>query len=199
MWKRILIVTALVGLVGVVLGAGILPTMDGTGQVVEAQGQGHGGGQRGVDEASDTGSGLPGGGRAEGRGTRPGGSSDSDSHLSGRTEGRGKGQGAQSGTDQAHAAQEWVTLAGVVTTVDEDTLLVQTDDGAQVVVEGRAWRFAQEEGFWAASGDEVMLTGFHEGEEFKVGRIEDTTSGPDVLLREDSGRPMWAGRGRMRS
>ena len=41
-----------------------------------------------------------------------------------------------------------------------------------------------------------MLYGFYEGDDFEIGAIEDVTSGERVTLRDDTGRPLWAGRGR---
>jgi hypothetical protein len=73
---------------------------------------------------------------------------------------------------------------------------VQTGDGRCVRVENRAWWFAEEQGFWAQTGDDVTLIGFYEGDESEVGQIDNLTSGQSVLLRGDGGRPMWAGRGR---
>ena len=80
--------------------------------------------------------------------------------------------------------------------VDANTLIVQTDSGEQVTVENRAWWFAQEQGFSAQVGDQVTLVGFYEGDDLEVGRIDDTTSGQTVLVRDENGRPLWAGRGR---
>jgi hypothetical protein len=77
-----------------------------------------------------------------------------------------------------------------------DGLADETSDGGQVTVENRPWLFAQEQGFSAQVGDQVTLTGFYEGDEFEVGQITDSTNGKAVRLRDESGRPGWAGRGR---
>jgi hypothetical protein len=46
-------------------------------------------------------------------------------------------------------------------------------------------------------GDEVTVYGYDEDGEFKAGVVENLTSGASIILREESGRPMWAGwRGR---
>jgi hypothetical protein len=76
---------------------------------------------------------------------------------------------------------------------------VEATDGTQVGVEGRPWSFAQEQAFQAQAEDQVSLQGFYEDGEFKAGRIDNLTNGQSVDLREDSGRPMWAGRGRGRN
>jgi len=73
---------------------------------------------------------------------------------------------------------------------------VLTAAGEQVVVENRPWSFAQEMGFAAQPGDQVTLVGFYEDETLEVGQIADASNGQTVQLRDESGRPMWAGRGR---
>jgi hypothetical protein len=106
-------------------------------------------------------------------------------------------------TGQA-SVEEWLTLQGTVVSVDADTLIVQTASGEQVSVENRAWWFAQEQGFSAQVGDQVTLVGFYEGDDpstgsglrFEVGQIDDATNSQTVLVRDENGRPLWAGRGR---
>ena len=51
----------------------------------------------------------------------------------------------------------------------------------------------------AQAGDSVSLTGFYEDGDFEVGQIDDQTTGQTVSLRDESGRPLWAGRGRRSS
>jgi hypothetical protein len=116
----------------------------------------------------------------------------------------GRGQGGQgqggAGAEVAGAGQAkvdaWLTLHGTVESVDEASLVVQTAEGEQVVVENRPWWFAQEQGFSARVGDEVSLLGFYEGDEFEVGRLDNLSAGLTIPIREENGRPLWAGRGR---
>lgn len=99
------------------------------------------------------------------------------------------------GTGQAQVDQ-WLTLHGMVVSVDASSLVVQADDGEQVVVENRPWWFAQEQGFAAQTGDEVILVGFYEDGEFEVGQLENVSMNLTVPIREENGRPLWAGGGR---
>jgi hypothetical protein len=99
------------------------------------------------------------------------------------------------GVGQA-AVDEWITLEGIVDSVDEASVTVLTADGDVVTVENRPWAFAQEEGFSVESGDQVRLTGFYEDGELEVGAIDNLTAGTSVQMREEGGRPLWAGRGR---
>jgi hypothetical protein len=99
---------------------------------------------------------------------------------------------------------EWVTLDGVVASVDSVELVVQTTDGQEILVDGRPWLFTQEQGFSVQVGDHVTLIGFYEdgdpltssGHSFEVGQIQNASTGQTVVIREDSGRPLWAGGGR---
>jgi hypothetical protein len=106
--------------------------------------------------------------------------------------------GDGTGTGQAQV-DEWVTLNGTVLSATADEMIVNTTDGQQILVDGRAWRFAQEQAFMAQVGDSVNLTGFYEDGDFEVGQIDDLSSGKSVSLRDESGRPLWAGRGRRSS
>jgi hypothetical protein len=118
-------------------------------------------------------------------------------------QGRRDAPGDQTGTGQANL-EEWLTLQGTVVRVDADTLVVQTTSGEKVSVENRAWWFAQEQGFSTRVGNQVTLVGFYEGDDpstssglcFEVGQIDDTINGQTVLVRDENGRPLWAGRGR---
>jgi len=99
------------------------------------------------------------------------------------------------GAGQAQVDQ-WLTVQGTVTWVDSNGLIVQSSGGGEVAVENRPWWFAQEQGFSAQVGDQLSLVGFYENDDFEVGQITNVTSGQTVPIREESGRPLWAGRGR---
>ncbi|MCL7453544.1 MAG: hypothetical protein M8467_10915 [Anaerolineae bacterium] len=135
-----------------------------------------------------------------------------DGTIEGRGPGTGpsRGQGGYSGEDQLDApgdgtgtgqaqVDEWITLYGTVQVATVDEMIVQTGDGQEILVDGRAWRFAQELGFMAYEGDQLSLTGFYEDGDFEVGQINDETTGQSASLRDENGRPLWAGRGRQGS
>ena len=64
-------------------------------------------------------------------------------------------------------------------------------------MENWAWWFAADAGFLAEIGDSIGLNGFYETvDTFEVSRIENLTNGIEVLIREENGRPLWAGNGR---
>jgi hypothetical protein len=187
MLKKIVVGTLLVGLIGVLALGAINRTLAKTSDVAQAQGR-VGGGNRyadGSDEQALT---------VRDRGGQP-------AAAAGGRVAQGNGQdreiapGDQTGTGQAQV-DEWLQKNGVVTSVNADVLVVQTADGKELLVENRGWWFAQDQGFSVQVGDEVILTGFFEGDDFEVGKIEDVTTGQTILLRNEDGRPMWAGRGR---
>jgi len=120
----------------------------------------------------------------------------------GQQGGRGGGQGNQSARGDGAAqtaAIQWVTLDGSVVSVASDLLLVQATSGEIVQVEGMPWSFAQRQGFAPRPGDQVKLLGFYEDDELKVARLTNMSTGQTVLLRDENGRPMWAGQGRRTS
>lgn len=97
------------------------------------------------------------------------------------------------GQDEVH---DWITLQGTASDVDESALLICLSSGEVVTVEGRIWRFAQEQGFSAATGDEIALTGFYAGENFEAGQLANITDNLVIEIRQENGRPLWAGGGR---
>ena len=110
-------------------------------------------------------------------------------------EGRSDAPGDGTGTGLADVG-ECLTQSGAVTGVDAGVLTVQLDNGELVEMMGRPWTYAQEQGFTAQLGDRVTVVGFYEGDEFEVGQIDNDSTGLSVVIREESGRPLWAGRGR---
>jgi uncharacterized protein YdeI (BOF family) len=110
-------------------------------------------------------------------------------------EGNTTAPGDGTGTGQAQV-DGWVTLEGFAATATADEVTFQADSGEQVLVEGRALRFIQEQGFSIQANDRLRLTGFYENGVFEVGGIENLTSKLSVSIREESGRPLWAGGGR---
>jgi hypothetical protein len=110
-----------------------------------------------------------------------------------KTGGNGGGQGSGSGRV---SAADWVTVDAAVETLDDSELRLRVE-GDTVTIQGRAWSYAQGEGLAVSTGDRLRLTGFYdESGLFEPGRIENLTTGQAVALRDDGGRPLWAGGGR---
>ena len=94
------------------------------------------------------------------------------------------------------ASSEWVDIEGVVTSVNDLAMQMELLDGQAMVLEDQAWEYALTEGFQVKKGDTLQLTGFYEGEDLEVSVLHNLTSGQEVRVRDETGRPMWAGRGR---
>lgn len=85
-------------------------------------------------------------------------------------------------------------VVGVVASVDGSLLVVETSAGELVEVSlGRT-------GYWETQapalmpGEAVVIEGFYEDEEsLAASSVTIVSSGETVVLREASGRPMWAG------
>jgi hypothetical protein len=161
---------------------------------VQAQQERGGRGQSGQTYALE-----PGGGNGYGTENTPGqGAGGGNGKGNGSAAAPSNGTGRGSGSDVSSAAYpvtEWLTLSGEVIARVDDELTIQTADGELVVHLGPEW-YWDAEGIGLSAGDQVQVTGFYEEDEFEVARVENTTTGESVTLRDDSGRPLWAGRGR---
>jgi hypothetical protein len=92
--------------------------------------------------------------------------------------------------------EEWLTLTGQVVSVDISDLTLQIDDGQTMTVGlGPEW-FWSDQNVTLAPGDVVTVRAFEEDGEIKVGQISIESNGTALQLRDDDGRPLWAGRGR---
>lgn len=105
----------------------------------------------------------------------------------------GKGQGVPLAD---LTAGDWQVISGTVTSVADDLVEIQTVAGAVIPFEGRPLSFAAEQGFALAVGDAVTLSGFEENGAFTIGKVTKLSDNSSVVLRDASGRPGWAGRGR---
>ena len=91
------------------------------------------------------------------------------------------------------SVDEWLEVVGTVVSMNEEELVLQFQDGQDMVVECKSWTYALELGFTTEIGNELKLYGFYEGEEFEIGGFEDLTAQLLIMVREESGRPLWAG------
>lgn len=130
-----------------------------------------------------------------GRGRSQVGAWQKNGEDNGRSQGAGRGASREFRGDGDHPVETWLTMTGTVAAVEDDELTILTEDGELEVHLCPPW-YWETEGIALDEGDEVVVSGFYEDGEFEVGRIENLTTGESVPLRDDSGRPMWAGRGR---
>ena len=74
--------------------------------------------------------------------------------------------------------------------------MIQEDGGAEIILEGRAWNFAQELGLTVDVGTPLRVTGYYEDSTFKIVELEKLPSAERITLRDLSGRPLWSAQGR---
>ena len=86
-------------------------------------------------------------------------------------------------------------IDGTVEFVDSDQMIIVDENNTQTIVENRAWRYALEAGFNAAINDQVRLSGFYDESIFEAISLDNVTQNITVQIREESGRPLWAGGG----
>ena len=110
----------------------------------------------------------------------------------GTGQGLGRGQGSNAVWQIEHS--EWETVEGVVIETTELVIETHSDETVQVGLGPSAYREAQ--GFVLTVGDPVRISGYWEDDEFKAAHVENLDTGEAITLRDDSGRPMWAGQGR---
>lgn len=134
---------------------------------------------------------------------------DEESHSDGTEYRKGaEEQGNRSGTTQGGQPEsvpgdglgvgqaevdEQMTEIGTVVSVSADLLVIELPDGSQLDLEGRVLSFLIEQGFSIVEGDELTITGFYEGDNFEVIQILNDTSGENISVRDQNGRPLWAG------
>jgi len=110
---------------------------------------------------------------------------------------RGKNGSESENATYDEEFKDMVSFTGTVTQVNEDLLVILSENGNEVVIENRAWWFATDTGFSAGIGDSIALNGFYEAvDKFEISYLENLTKGMEVQIREGSGRPLWAGNGR---
>jgi len=109
-----------------------------------------------------------------------------------RSQGQGNGR-----INDISGQQGGGNFSGIISQADGELLVILSEKGGEVVIEGRSWRFVIDAGFPAEIGDSITLNGFYEtADEFEVSTIENLTKNVEIQIREGNGRPLWAGNGR---
>jgi translation initiation factor IF-1 len=171
MTRKVLLGLLLVGLVGILAAGAVIRTIDKTAHAAEAPGLGQG-----------WSSGLKG------------------QAVAAEPPRWGQQANEQPQANLEAAAAEWLTLEGTVVQVPADghELLVRCDDGSEASI-GTGPGYMEEMGFTLQPGDRVKLQGYWDGDEFKAARVTRLSDGQTITLRDEGGRPAWAGRGRRAS
>jgi hypothetical protein len=112
-----------------------------------------------------------------------------------------QGSAGANGVPQTQAGvEEWLTLTGVVSGVDQTSLTLTTGDGQTLTLELGQPRFWTSQGVELQTGDAIEVLGFEadegDGLVFQATTITRLSDGATVQLRDADGRPLWSGRGR---
>ena len=119
-----------------------------------------------------------------------GGNSTSTLDANGNTNGNGNAAESQV------APEDWVTVDGVVSTVDAQVLTMQTQTGEYHDLELGSADFMAEQGVSFVPGNPISVVGFWQEGVFRAGEITKTMTGERLMLLDPNGRPLWAGPGR---
>ncbi len=92
---------------------------------------------------------------------------------------------------QLPAAQALTVLIGQVERLTNGGAVVRVDASRSINLTGRAWRFAQEQGFQAQVGDMLSLQGLEGEEKFEIAILTNLRTGSLVTLRDATGHPLW--------
>jgi co-chaperonin GroES (HSP10) len=111
--------------------------------------------------------------------------------------GGGERLGGATGSETPITTGQWETVSGVVTVADTNVTL-RTASGDVIIGMGPA-RYREEARFTVNVGDEIVVSGYMENEEFKAGTVENRTTGKTIVLRDETGHPVWAGQGNLRN
>ena len=117
----------------------------------------------------------------------------------GNVDGNGQGNGAQKqdadryGNPEAPTSHDMLTYQGIVLTAPAAgvELVIDTADGALTVGTGPSYWL--ESSILLAVGDEISIIGYWEEGEFKASTITRSSDNLTVVLRTESGQPLWSG------
>jgi hypothetical protein len=192
MFKKILLGALLIGVFGVLIAGAVVRTSATSGE--RAGGTGRRGRATELAAAGTSQENYGGRGNETPLGTTGRGGRWAQGSAAEQTLG---GQAGGQGAPLADVAiEDWLAMRGKVVSVADDLVEIQTNAGEVIPFEGRPLSFAAEQGFSLKVGDSVTLDGYRENGEFKIGKVTNLNSGVSIALRDVSGRPGWAGRGR---
>jgi len=102
--------------------------------------------------------------------------------------------GANSGEPQV-SVDEWVTIEGTLMSFQGGNMTMSTADGSIVSFKTGQPRFFSAQGITFQVGDQIVVVGFYDTDQFQAGDITQVSTGARVMLLDPNGRPLWAGPG----
>ena len=116
----------------------------------------------------------------------------------GVTNGNGQNGGDGGGDripDPQAQVDEWITIKGTLMSFQGGNMTMDTPEGEIIAFQTGQPRFFAGQNVTFQVGDEIIVVGFYEDEQFMVGDITQVATGLRVMLRDPNGRPLWAGPG----
>lgn len=114
----------------------------------------------------------------------------------GVTNGKGQNDGDGDHTPDPQAqVDEWITIEGTLMSFQGGNMTMDTPEGEIIAFQTGQPRFFAGQNVTFQVGDEIIVVGFYEDEQFMVGDITQVATGLRVMLRDPNGRPLWAGPG----
>ena len=175
MVRKIVLGTLFIGLIGILVTGSVIRTMDRTERVAEAEGNGHGRGEASEHVEGESGQGRSGYGRGN----------------------AGEGVAERQYSNYEAPPEEWLVYEGAVVQVPQDgvDLVIEMSDGEELPV-GTGPMYMASQGFTLQAGELVQVRGYWEDGEFKAAQVTCLADGQTITLRDEMGRPAWAGAGR---
>ena len=90
---------------------------------------------------------------------------------------------------------EWITIEGTVKSFLGSQMTIATPEDEIITFQTGQPRFFADQGVTLNVGDEIIVVGFYEGDQFIAGDITQVATGLRVMLRDPNGRPLWSGPG----
>jgi hypothetical protein len=91
--------------------------------------------------------------------------------------------------------EEWVTIEGTLMSFQGGNMTMKTSEGELLSFQTGQPRFFAQQNVTFHVGDEIIVVGFFDSDQFTAGGITQVSTGLRVMLRDPNGRPLWAGPG----
>jgi len=88
--------------------------------------------------------------------------------------------------------EDWFSIDGMVTSTSDSEWVITLEDGTSVTLYYRVISYLAEQGFTVQPDDGLTLMGFYDVDgDFEIGQIDKDSV--IVLIRNESGQPLWLG------
>ncbi len=102
---------------------------------------------------------------------------------------------AGDGVEPQVQVDEWITLEGTLMSFQGGNMTMGTLDGDLITFQTGQPRFFPSQGVTFQVGDEIVVVGYYQNDQFIAGDITQISTGLRVMLRDPNGRPLWSGPG----